>query len=987
MAPSKKKKMSKAGTFSFVLSSFAVTGVMAGVLIVSQPKLQMGGLRAQTDQLMHQCGNAIVEQGEQCDDGNKTESDDCTSECRFGRKDCPQELREVCGAADHCENGMKRPGARCVVPIYGIDYCGEGARDCWRMPACIWEYSHTCSAAIEPDTRDGTTADLAIISISAQGNVVGSPTTYTVTIRNNGPARATHIKLYKGFGQEVTFVAAGSSPGCAWIGGGLQCTLATLQTGTEHAFTIIVKTRDSLACDAGMSTAATVVLSGMIDPVPGNNSKQHGHPFSCQRLCGNGIRDEREQCDDGNVTPGDGCSASCSVEPGYTCTGQPSVCTRPPVCGNGFMEGSEQCDDGNRTNLDGCSSACAIERGYACNGQPSVCATVCGDGVKAGTERCDDGPLNGTPNRCDTDCMGPTPSVCGNGIRESNELCDDGNTTASDGCSDTCRIEAGFYCTGQPSVCTRPICGNGIVEPGEGCDDGNAVGRDGCSSLCVIEPEFYCTGQPSVCKRPVCGNGIHEPGELCDDGNSMKWDGCTRCKRDDPSCKPVDLSNDMSADAVNVVFRVSGIPNASIPSIAQQYAASIRSLQPFSTNGKKIQFWYAPQAYTGVGVGPLCHTFCRETVFTPTCAALGSRYNAYLCNSNCRSSGYLGGDTFTALADPTESGTRIFKHEFGHQFGWLMDEYDEAGRGSYHGVNCAPNLATVQAATPSSPYYLWKSLLGASQNFGCSYVRNNVYPQWGTIMRYTTGNDYGIVGIAAILKRLQVFRGNPEYFGQVPASPGKSMLAQLSEVTPSSEPEPALRITLVRQADDTFAIEHREVIEQPHGVKPSFEQGNVLSVNMDGREFTQTFMSDDVLISEEAHPDGSFHNAEMTVTPLNEIVVEVGMGKTLLVDAETARLENGDFVPMDITITPCDSLDENLDNDCPPPMFRGKAMSYELSPDMMATLKAEATTTPHAGPETSSPSLLAWMPIAIASFVGFIVVLGGLLWFVQMRRT
>lgn len=34
-----------------------------------------------------------------------------------------------------------------------------------------------------------------------------------------------------------------------------------------------------------------------------------------------------EKCDDGDVDSGDGCSNDCKVEDGWTCTGEPSVCT------------------------------------------------------------------------------------------------------------------------------------------------------------------------------------------------------------------------------------------------------------------------------------------------------------------------------------------------------------------------------------------------------------------------------------------------------------------------------------------------------------------------------------------------------------------------------------------------------------------------------------------------------------------------------------
>jgi cysteine-rich repeat protein len=45
--------------------------------------------------------------------------------------------------------------------------------------------------------------------------------------------------------------------------------------------------------------------------------------------CGNGFPEGAETCDDGGTVPGDGCSATCRVEPFFLCTGQPSVCRIP----------------------------------------------------------------------------------------------------------------------------------------------------------------------------------------------------------------------------------------------------------------------------------------------------------------------------------------------------------------------------------------------------------------------------------------------------------------------------------------------------------------------------------------------------------------------------------------------------------------------------------------------------------------------------------
>ncbi len=57
-------------------------------------------------------------------------------------------------------------------------------------------------------------------------------------------------------------------------------------------------------------------------------------------LCGNGtIESPYEECDDNNVNNGDGCSSTCQIESGWTCTGEPSVCSEIPGDENPPSEG------------------------------------------------------------------------------------------------------------------------------------------------------------------------------------------------------------------------------------------------------------------------------------------------------------------------------------------------------------------------------------------------------------------------------------------------------------------------------------------------------------------------------------------------------------------------------------------------------------------------------------------------------------------------
>ncbi len=84
--------------------------------------------------------------------------------------------------------------------------------------------------------------------------------------------------------------------------------------------------------------------------------------------CGDGFRTYPEECDDGNTADGDGCSSECKVEIGYQCTGgsykssASDTCSVFSQCGDGIVSGTEECDDGNVINGDGCSNTCAYEK-------------------------------------------------------------------------------------------------------------------------------------------------------------------------------------------------------------------------------------------------------------------------------------------------------------------------------------------------------------------------------------------------------------------------------------------------------------------------------------------------------------------------------------------------------------------------------------------------------------------------------------------------
>jgi len=52
---------------------------------------------------------------------------------------------------------------------------------------------------------------------------------------------------------------------------------------------------------------------------------------ACLSVCGDGVVASDESCDDGNLQPGDGCSATCTVDAEWSCEGTPSTCNHGPV--------------------------------------------------------------------------------------------------------------------------------------------------------------------------------------------------------------------------------------------------------------------------------------------------------------------------------------------------------------------------------------------------------------------------------------------------------------------------------------------------------------------------------------------------------------------------------------------------------------------------------------------------------------------------------
>ena len=102
-----------------------------------------------------------------------------------------------------------------------------------------------------------------------------------------------------------------------------------------------------------------------------------------ETVYGNGIIEDGEECDDGNLEAADGCNEFGQIERSYVCHYEPSQCYLTAVwSGNGVVDSAkgELCDDGNLLPGDGCDPAGQVEPGFTCqtpSGLLSVCSPNC----------------------------------------------------------------------------------------------------------------------------------------------------------------------------------------------------------------------------------------------------------------------------------------------------------------------------------------------------------------------------------------------------------------------------------------------------------------------------------------------------------------------------------------------------------------------------------------------------------------------------------
>ena len=202
---------------------------------------------------------------------------------------------------------------------------------------------------------------------------------------------------------------------------------------------------------------------------------------------------------------------------------------KAPACGDGILQIGEQCDDGNVVSGDGCSATCGLEGNFISETEPNdtqATANALGgaDGFTASITpigdqdyfsfnvvtpgssvflQVSDG-LNGCPNGFDSKLTLFSPigalltTADDGGTAKCSLLSPATNPAAANMAVGTykVRVEYNGNTVSIPSYVLKikvvpPGCGDGVVQsPGEQCDDGNVTPGDGCDATCHAEAPY-----------------------------------------------------------------------------------------------------------------------------------------------------------------------------------------------------------------------------------------------------------------------------------------------------------------------------------------------------------------------------------------------------------------------------------------------------------------------------------------------------------------
>lgn len=287
------------------------------------------------------CGNGRKELGEDCDDGNTTSGDGCSTQCLY-------EAVNRCGegeTANCCGNGVLDAGEACDDGnAAGRDGCSascenEGSQAVGRGALCgngIVDFEPELGGE-SCDDGNTTSGDGCSSSCLNEGSI---PVTQVTAVCGNGIVEALAGEECDDGALCTDGRSCTSNADCRGIGDGRcaprdggSCSRVCLNEGTPQC-------RSVCSTPAGRTCQVDGDCRGTVNGAPVAGTCDLVSVGAC---CGNGTLEAGEDCDDGNGVAGDGCSLTCLNE------GSSISHVVPSFCGDGVLEasttlGGEECE-------------------------------------------------------------------------------------------------------------------------------------------------------------------------------------------------------------------------------------------------------------------------------------------------------------------------------------------------------------------------------------------------------------------------------------------------------------------------------------------------------------------------------------------------------------------------------------------------------------------------------------------------------------------
>jgi cysteine-rich repeat protein len=464
--------------------------------------------------MLIECGNGMLEPGEQCDDGNVLDGDCCDAACQC------EPAGSLCSDGVYCNGEETCDGAGMCLAGTPVD-CNDGI---------------TCTSDACDETSDACIHD---------------------------PDNASCDDALYCNGAELCDTLAGCQPGTpvACPDNGAFC------DGAEYC-----DENGDTCASTGDPCAAGDVCNEESDTCNPVVTCQCGDGAQCgDEQCDDGNLIDGDCCSAACIldAAGNPCPDDMYCNGAEACDGAGTCLAGIPVdCNDGVACTADSCNEAT-DSCDRIPDDAACDDAMFCNGMETCDLSLgCLPGTPVdcpdngafcdGTEYCDEtgdtcisgGDPCASGERCNEESDACDPVVvcqCGDGALCGDEQCDDGNMISGDCCDNCVFADAGSPCSDEVYCNGAETCdGAGICQPGTPveCTDGVACTEDSCN-----ETSDTCEHIPS---NAACDDGLYCNGaELCDQGLGCQPGAAVECPDNGAFCDGTEYCDEESDSCIS----------------------------------------------------------------------------------------------------------------------------------------------------------------------------------------------------------------------------------------------------------------------------------------------------------------------------------------------------------------------------------------------------------------------------------------------------